>query len=209
MYIAFDIGNVLVEFNLDKYIKKLSHYSGHYDLNFFLEINQIPNDLGITNMREAIRDKLGIHETHTIDELLDCWNSTLTINKKMLSFLNKIKEQGSVALLSNMGMDHAKFLRENHPELLKDCYLHFSYEVGARKPQKLFYQSFLQENPFFRYNGKFIDDLVPNLEMAEKMGFKTKQFQLNKFINLNEEEQNEALVELEEWIFEGSRMVRL
>ena len=68
----------------------------------------------------------------------------------MMDFLKELENQDvKIALLSNMGLEHATFIRESLPELFQGRLLHLSCEVGARKPTKLYYQSFLQDHDEF------------------------------------------------------------
>ena len=66
------------------------------------------------------------------------------------------------------------------PPVFNKCIQHFSCEVGARKPSKLFFQSFLMEEPHF-HRSIFIDDIDENVEMAKKCGFRAVRFNINDF----------------------------
>lgn len=75
------------------------------------------------------------------------------------------KYRYEVSLLSNIGFDHADFLRQKCP-VFKKCNQHFSCDVGARKPTKLFYQSFLLEYGWDK-DVLFFDDRPENVKAAE------------------------------------------
>jgi FMN phosphatase YigB (HAD superfamily) len=100
----------------------------------------------------------------------------------MIKILDKIRsEEGlEIALLSNIGFEHAKLV---HKLLSYDeCgfffnHKHFSCEVGARKPTKLFYQSFLMQHPEFQ-GCLYVDDLQENLDAADELGFRIRKFSL-------------------------------
>ena len=54
-----------------------------------------------------------------------------------------------------------------------------SYEVGARKPSKLYYQSFLLDHP--EYKGcLYVDDLPQNLAVGRYYGFRSFEYNLEE-----------------------------
>ena len=91
-----------------------------------------------------------------------------------------------VALLSNVGLEHAivmeKILDHHHlhsNKFFSKCVKHLSCQVGARKPTKLYYQSFLQQHPEFE-GAAYLDDLQENLDMGKEFGFRPYFFSLEK-----------------------------
>lgn len=196
--IIFDIGNVLVDVKLEKFIEcvdiLISHwtYQPKYSAFTFLEKLQPLQDVGITNLQKALLDYLP--QNYDYEELLEAWHSTVSINPKMLSFVrSSINSKGIiVALLSNIGEDHAKWWRAPRLPEFQNSIEHFSCEVGARKPSKLYFQSFLQEYPEFK-NALYLDDRPENLAVGAQFGLRPYHFELDKFNTLSEVEQNQEL----------------
>jgi len=177
MYVAFDIGRVLLELNFEPFFKKYNelHLNQIEDSMAFLCDLQTRQDLGLTTISYELKVKFGIFECK---ELIDAWNEMLIPNEIMMKYLAKLKSEGyNVALLSNIGFVHLRYIKENIPELLEGCDLHLSCEVGARKPSKLYFKSFLLEHPDY-FGCAYLDDLSKNISMGKKYMFNAIQFNL-------------------------------
>ena len=61
--------------------------------------------------------------------------------------------------------------------MLSESVKHYSCEVGARKPSKLYYHSFLQMHPEFK-GAIYVDDNKENLEASKEFGFITIRLDL-------------------------------
>lgn len=180
-YVAFDLGNVIVHINFDPFIKVYREFSLDQidDPMVFLQDLQGQHDLGLTTIARAVKERFGISQSQSND-LVDAWNSIIEPNEKMVNLLEDVKSRYRVALLSNIGLEHAAYFRHHLPHIFEGCDLHLSCEVGARKPSKLYYQSFLMEYPEYKsYNNLYIDDLEANLLVGKKY-FKTYHFELDK-----------------------------
>lgn len=186
--LALDIGNVLMKVDVSEFLGLLSSSFGIpvNEAGRFLNKFQSAHDLGLTTIRDEIERRFYPTSVYPTDEFLDrimeCWDRCLTLNTDMIKMLDKIRrEEGlDIALLSNIGFEHAKLV---HNMLSYDeCgfsfdYKHFSCEVGARKPTKLFYQSFLLQHSEFQ-GCLYVDDLQENLDAADEFGFRVHKFSL-------------------------------
>lgn len=179
-YIAFDIGNILVEVDEQKLVSKIYkelYNGGFYKSNcgpmyekmlktagiIWKHVKEI--DLGLTTLKDFGLD------TNSFNILKTSWNNIIRPNQEMIDFKNELlNNQTRIALLSNIGYDHLKLLREKYPEVIENCSGHFSCEVGARKPSRLFFQSFLLDYPKFK-GCLYVDDRDENLEMATQYEF--------------------------------------
>lgn len=182
--VAFDIGNVLFRVDLDRFIGGLYQYGfvkSKIAGQRFLDKILIQQDLGFCSIKDALCDICP--DNPNIDLMESKWINTLIPSKPMINFIEELlNNYWQVALLSNIGIDHATFIRNNFPTL-NHCIQHFSFEVGARKPSKLFYQSFfLSRNPWAK-GFPFFDDLDINIEAAYSEGFNVYKFDLNSFEN--------------------------
>ncbi len=190
MHVAFDIGQVLCHCDMDKYINEIcdkkvndhgfpSVYFPGYKNTVLRTLESIEkfDYLGMIN-RNFYLEKMCNINTNGLNEV---WNSIVYPNDMMMNFLVKLKDAGvKIGLLSNMGPDHAKYLREEYPELFHKTIQHLSFEVGAFKPTKLFYQSFLMSNEDFA-GCVYLDDVKENIVMGTKMGFDSIHFDLRDF----------------------------
>ncbi len=200
MHVAFDIGNVLCEVNLELFTQKLKEFiPPENDPMLFLEYLQNMQDIGATTIRKSLRHHHGINNEN-LEYLIEAWNSTVKPNEMMLNFLDNLKsEHVKIALLSNMGHEHAEYLKRICPRLFKNNIEHLSYQVGAAKPAKLYFQSFLIDNPEFQ-GAIFIDDRSENLKSAKGYHFKTYKFCLDAMLSLPQAKQRLELIKIRSYI---------
>lgn len=197
--ICLDIGNVLCAVDFSHFLQHLSRTLNITldEAQYFLNRTQKLHDMGLTSVSDELRDHFKIKSPVIIDELLKLWMGIVwRDNMALENMLEKHKVQ--VALLSNIGFEHAEMIKEWQalgrvdpffPESIK----HFSCYVGARKPSSLFYQSFLLDHPEFK-GCLYIDDLQENLDTGSKFGF--EPFRLS----LEEDDISEKLKQIEEMI---------
>lgn len=183
--VAFDIGNVICDLDLYIFIDKLIELnvveSRNDGMRILTEI-QHAQDVGLISLESYLLDTLKVKRT-IIDDLMEAWHNTISPNANIVSLLADLKERGAeIALLSNIGYDHSRMLRKEYGNIFNDFIHHFSCEVGARKPFKLFYQSFLFENP--KFNGCiYLDDIKENVYAANRAGLRGYIFDLSKHNN--------------------------
>lgn len=201
MNVAFDIGNVLVDFSLDKFYEEAQSFANKFGYNNSIQcliksLNEKEwlNYIGQTELKESFSIPYGEHNAKVF---LDIWNSQVKVNDSMVSFIKNLKNMGcKIAYLSNMGYEHFNYLKDSELFKLADE-LHISCEVGIAKPKKLFFQSFLMDNENFR-GAFYFDDKLENVEMAKRVGFKAEVFDLSFF---NKKQLKTKLKELEEVIY--------
>lgn len=179
--LCLDIGNVLCAVDLSAYVNLLSLRLNLSieEVWYFLNRVQRLHDLGLTNLNDELRDHFKIKSEIIINELDSVWSNSLTPNYNLINKITKLVDNNNIqlALLSNIGYEHAAFFNEkvSMPNAIK----HFSCFVGARKPTLLYYQSFLQKYPQFE-GAVYVDDLQDNLNTGDKMNFSTVKFTLEE-----------------------------
>jgi FMN phosphatase YigB (HAD superfamily) len=154
-----------------------------------------------------------------VDRLLHKWREIIYPNLKMMGLLDDLRTSKNVNLFifSNMGPEHLFYLRKKHSSMFKDIYQHISCEIGARKPNRLFFQSFMvdyynsapnrilfeqtytplqqdgyndgYEPNYFDDRFLYIDDLEDNLTTGKDYHFSTYQFSLEEFSRYSDEDQ--------------------
>ena len=147
-------------------------------------------------MYDEMRDRFQIKSTVIIDELMEEWDEVVQPADYVIEVMNKPDLQ--VALLSNVGFEHAKRMSKvlNYGDFFKNSIKHFSCQVGARKPSLLYYHIFIQLHPEF-VGSPYIDDLQENLDIAEQFGFRPFRFSIDE---LTAENYKERLGQLESFI---------
>lgn len=183
--LALDIGNVLVRLKLERLVDRLVKMKlcSLEEGDFFQQKIQPMLDIGILTIETALKDTFNITMPQ-IEELLSVWDTTIEQVEPINKVLAELHDQHEVALLSNIGFDHAEMIREDFHPAFNECIQHFSCEVGVRKPAKLFFSSFLNEYPYFR-RATYLDDLAHNVHMAKKCGFIAMQFTIENITDDN------------------------
>ena len=188
--ICFDLGNVIIECDVDKFYDQMKDFFSeekYKQLIAMRDIIQTQHDLGIVTYRNFFEHFDMSLSKEKVNQILELWNQAVKPNDEMVEFICKFKQgrKSAVAFLSNIGYEHSKYLTKSCPELFENTLLHFSCEVGARKPTKLYFQSFLKEQAALRSvkSHFFIDDREDNCEMAQRLGFMTFQFSLKDDLN--------------------------
>lgn len=180
--VCFDIGNVLTHLNLDAFtnaLMELGHIERREEGDLFMRGIQAGCDIGIFNVRESVLSYFKEISHDDLEKLNHVWLDSVTPCPEMGLLLANLKEQGfEIYLLSNIGWEHAEHVRKFYGFNL--CKEHFSCEVGARKPSKLFFSSFINENPDYR-GVKYFDDLKENVRTALKYGLDAEVFDINDF----------------------------
>ncbi len=167
--VAFDIGNVLCHVDIDEFFEFLVTQnvadSKKQAFEFMSDI-QNPQDLGLYNIKQGFSKFNPQLDKNTIQTLYDAWIDIARPSIVMLDLVEELlnKHGYEVALLSNIGVDHSDILRQKCP-IFNRCNQHFSCEVGARKPTKLFYQSFILQYVWNR-DVLFFDDRLENIQAA-------------------------------------------
>ena len=179
-YVAFDIGNVICHANMNPFIEEISttfNISLAEAARFLRSFQQI-HDLGLTTMENQLRVWFDCKSEVVSQRLIEHWNDSIKPNQKVIDSINNMIDKGTkVALLSNIGVEHAEMMKTKLPGVYHRSVRHFSCFVGARKPSMVYYQSFLMQNPEFK-GCLYVDDLVENLEASKQFGFKPYNFDL-------------------------------
>jgi FMN phosphatase YigB (HAD superfamily) len=183
-YIALDIGNVLLHFDVNDMVKEMSQFVIGYQDNKIkeeialstLERIQASHDVGLLNFKHAVeeflirQDLVKSYQPNTLSAdakyLINKWNDFIKPNQHMLNFLKKLKENKvKIALLSNMGKEHYNYIKSTYPDIFSHSIEFVSFKVGARKPTKLYYSLFIQEYPDFKHC-LYLDDIQDNIDAS-------------------------------------------
>lgn len=183
-YLALDIGNVLVDLNLEPFRKALSKQMNisKFEADQFLSSTQRAQDVGLTTIREELATHFRIRSEYILDELDSVWLEVVQPNWDSIMFFEEIMDRFylKVALLSNIGFEHVEMFNKklNCSPVYTNSIHHFSCEIGCRKPSALFFKTFLDMHPEFK-GALYLDDVMENVKAGTKLGLKGQQFDLN------------------------------
>ena len=180
MVIVFDLGKVILDFNLTKISSKLSAISGfsESDIAFFLFENDFSRtfDRGCLTNDEfyaTVRDRFKL--TITYGQFKHIWNEIFTPVPGMETLINSLKAKHRVGLLSNTNRLHFEYIAETYP-VVRGMDWHLSYEMHLMKPEPEIYRKvadFYKAKPSDVF---FTDDLAVNIEGAKAVGIQAVQF---------------------------------
>ncbi len=178
--IIFDLGNVLVNVEYERFIEKLVNRGVSRDTygNFFkggsyrvlgYESGEITSEEFITKCLEGL--KLDMKRS----EYADAFNDMFSEIKPMSRLLRKLKEENKyrLFLLSNTSPLHFEYIKQKYEyvNLLEKFAL--SYELKCLKPDDIIYERTINHLGVIPEESIFIDDLQENCDAAGKHGIKT------------------------------------
>lgn len=175
-YILFDIGGVWCEGKMITFFEKVKEATGETiedkPENYLLLSEKLNRggDYTILNyIEDKIKRRLSINEGKNIRK---AWNENWLLNPLMKQLALKLEINGyRIIIHSNCDEDNGnKFQLKNY---FNGFDLFLSYKMNLVKPNPEFYNYILNNlncNPF---ECLFIDDSLPNIKQARKLGFNT------------------------------------
>jgi len=175
-YVALDMGSVLVRVDFRKFTFAISEYVNlsTWEVARCINRSQRLRDVGLVNMTNILESEFDIKSSVILDKLMDVWNKEVLIfEAEVFDYFIQLSSQHdlNIAILSNVGLEHSKII-DNYidtryasdytTQAFKNAVRYYSCNVGVRKPQSLYYQSFLQRYPKFT-GCVYLDDLSENL----------------------------------------------
>ena len=194
--LVFDLGNVLVEFKPEEYLRRL----GICDIEvltkmIFKDKRWNEFDRGTITIQKYVSDlKLENPDySESIDRIFcDGWTNKLLRPKEATgNFLQELSKQYDVFILSNVSEYALNYIRT------LDFFRFvtggtYSYMLKACKPEERIYTSFLQDHSLKAEECLFMDDLPQNIEAAKKLGmhgivFKDNIEEIRDFLKMHAE----------------------
>ncbi len=191
--IIFDLGGVIlnIDYRLtiqafgklgftnfeDRYSQAVQ--SGLFDL---YERGEISSAQFRNEIRRAFKSRV-------TDEAIDlAWNAMLLdLPISRISLLERISESKRIALLSNTNEIHIEAFGKQLNELgVSERFgglferIHYSFEVGMRKPEARIFEHVLARHGFLAAETLFIDDSVQHIEGARAVGINTYHLRVDR-----------------------------
>jgi HAD superfamily hydrolase (TIGR01509 family) len=195
--IIFDLGGVILNLDVPRTInafdalgiKNIVNDTGHhYQHSFFydFEIGQISEDTFLQSLSNISK------KSNSFKEIKQAWNvMILDIPKDRIDFLQNLKEDYNLFLLSNTNSIHQKkYLTEFNEKykfslntLFKKSY--YSHEIGIRKPDAEIFNFVLKDSSLIADETLFIDDAISNTKSAELCKLKSLLITNNDIFETN------------------------
>ena len=188
--IIFDIGNVILNFNINEVLRKFTNNIN--EQNFILEnIINSPEWLGNAlidtgyisreNAIEIVKDRTN----HTNDELINnfwCnYNNFAQVDERVLQLIQKLKDNNyKIYLLSNINPYTFEFVNKSGLFDLVDGYV-LSYQEHKVKPYKAIYNVLLERYNLIPNECIFIDDNKKNIDTGNLMGIMSKKVEPDNY----------------------------
>jgi FMN phosphatase YigB (HAD superfamily) len=182
--IFFDLGNVLVRFDLAILEKGYAEYGykPHMDIARYI----MESDTGRSYMRGRINSSVFYEKTRrhfrmkiSFGDFYRVWNSMFYPYPEMELIVRSVKEkypEVTLVLISDTNEGHYRFIKENYAFLeVLDRYV-LSYEVGWMKPDKRIYRKAIDASGSPARDIFYTDDRLDLIEKARTMGIRAYQF---------------------------------
>lgn len=155
----------------------------HNSNNFFKDYEKgLIND---QSFRDHIKNFLKVDLP---DKAIDsAWNDMiLHFPESKIDLLEDAKKEYRIFLLSNTNHIHTIKFEKMFKELthtdIRDFFenVHYSFEMHTRKPEPDIFNRVIAENELRADETILIDDSLPNIKTADKLGLKTHHVQINQ-----------------------------
>jgi len=209
--LCLDIGNVIGKVEFDTFTAILSSVVNIPQQEAHVRINRYQglHDVGLMDMHQILGKEFDVKSEELMEFLISEWTNVLPMDKRVINRLETISSkilinnygcivsELKLALLSNVGQEHANYISERFGEchILDTAIKYFSCEVGSRKPQSLYFQSFLDRYPRF-INSVYVDDRQENLDASVPYGFIPVRLDLSTMSDLEIESRLDAIEKL-------------
>jgi putative hydrolase of the HAD superfamily len=174
-HIIFDIGNTLIDFDLDLVTRRLSSrinaapealHSFLFRSDFFrrFEKGEIGPDELVSLVNREFGQDLGVR---LFDE---DFSPIFTPRREMVDLVQSLLGRYELSVLSNTNVLHSRYLESNFPILAEFDHRFYSHALKALKPEPEIFQLVLSRTMSEPEECLFIDDIESHAEGARRCG---------------------------------------
>lgn len=171
----FDIGNVLLRFDFSLALRAVAARSQVRDpANVLATIERIKiayedGQIDRAAFLRGVFDVLSY--TGSEAEFIAAWEEIFEPNAPMVALVEKLHGSYPLYLLSNTSDIHRDYVFRHYPFFALFTAGVYSYEARVSKPGRRIFEVACESLALEPATTFFIDDLLPNIEMARAMGF--------------------------------------
>lgn len=188
--IIFDIGNVILNFNIDEVLQKFTNNKEEQQFILNNIINS-PEWLGNAlidtgymsreNAIEIVKDRTNHYNDKLIINFWNNYNNFAKIDENVLKLIKKLKENNyKIYLLSNINPYTYEFVEKSGLFKLVDGYV-LSYQEHKVKPFKAIYNTLLERYNLIPEESVFIDDNEKNITTGNSLGIISKKVEPDNY----------------------------
>lgn len=180
----FDIGNVLLKFDFSLTLKTLADLSEVDDetevmsgidrIKWSYEDGQIDRAAFLRGCFDVIRFR------GTEAQFISAWEEIFTPNEPMFALVESLAAHFPLFLLSNTSDIHRDSIFRTWPAFRHFKGGTYSYSARVSKPAPEIYEIACREHGLEPGTTFFIDDLLPNIETARSLGFRTHHYHFDR-----------------------------
>lgn len=188
--VVFDIGNVILNFNLTDVLNKYT--SNKKEQKFILKnIIHSPEWLGYglidtgyisrENAISIVQDRTNHTNDKLIENFWNTYNNYAKIDDRILDLIIKLKNKRlNIYLLSNINPYTHQFVEKSNLLNLVDGYV-FSYQCNMVKPYIGIYNVLINKYSLLPEETLFIDDNQKNIDTGNKLGILSKKVEPDNY----------------------------
>lgn len=188
--IVFDMGGVIIMTCDDTPRQKLAQDLGvsieHLKNEVFYSQTAIMSETGLLSKYDhwsAVLKGLGFDLACNLKEIDAAFWAGDYIDNELMNYIQSLKKKYQIGLLSNAFKSAREWLNNSFDFLDAFDVSVFSYEVGMRKPDPAIFQLMCEKMNVLPSQTVFIDDMLVNVEGAQRAGMCAIHFQgRDKFI---------------------------
>ena len=179
--VLFDLGNVLVRFDWDIALRRLTPYlspelvgvlrNDKQDFNKLFHEPDVALESGrisFDEFHEIMCNRLAIELEKA--EFCRIWCDIFQLNEDMVIFGEQLSKKYGTWLVSNTSEAHYRWIINKFPRILFFRGAALSYELGVMKPSEEYYSRLIQKFGIDPFRAVFIDDIQENVDAAINAG---------------------------------------
>jgi putative hydrolase of the HAD superfamily len=170
--LVFDIGNVLLRFDITRALDRVRAYCKAPILIDAIEPVKGAYEEGRLSNDEFCQRLVALLQyTGTLDDLISAWEEIFTENSAMTDLARRLHAHYPMFLLSNTSDLHIGYMFRTYPVfgLFQDAV--YSCRVGLSKPNPMIFETAVRQFGVKPGETLYIDDLEPNVLAARAHGF--------------------------------------